>query len=255
MQKRKLTESLKKQIDELESNRNKIDEYLYNFLENYSLCSRLMHSQISKKNKKEEIKTYSYQYLSSIVTCWETYFRDLFVYLVSIDSNLKNELIEIFEINENNIQEIEIGGYLSKCFNFQNMQEIIKAFSPIFKTNIFDYAARKTYLYYFPKKNKEYLTSLIDLFPDYDTILKKGIEERHKMVHDGNFLKNIDFAPTFFQKTETVFLLFPQILTLVLSEKYNLPRLLLNKGDKNYNLLFVIEDIISEDWVIIENEA
>ena len=255
MQKRKITKSLKDQLTELGDNRNKIDEYSTNFLSNYSSFSRLMHSQISRNSKKDELKIYSYQYLSSIITCWETYFRDLFVYLISIDSNLKKEIIKTLKITEDNIQEVEISGYLSKCFNFQNSKDIIKAFNPIFNRNIFDYTSQDKSLYFSPKKNKEFLFSLIEMFPDYNIILENGMEQRHKMIHDGNFIKNIEFDPVFFQKTETVFLLFPQILSRILSEKYDLNRFIITNGKNNYNCLFIIEYIIANDWIIEGNNT
>lgn len=252
MRKRKVTESLKNQLSELESNRNQIDDYLTNFLSNYSSFSRVMHSQISSDSKNEEIKIYAYQYLSSIITCWETFFRDLFVYLTTIDSSLKDKTIQILKIDINTIKEIEINGYLSKCFNFQNFQDIVKAFNPIFNTNVFDFTAQDKFLYFTPKQNKESLFSLKEVIPDYNTILKQGMEQRHKMIHDGNFIKNINFNSAFFKKAETVFLLFPQILSRLLSDKYDISRFVISNGKNNYNYLFLIEDLISDDWEIEE---
>ena len=255
MRKRKVTESLKTELSDLKSNRNRIDDYLTNFLINYSSFSRAMHGQINPKTKDEELKIYAYQYLSSIITCWETFFRDLFVYLISIDSNLKNEIIKELKIKEDTIQEIEIGEYLSKCFNFQNSEDIIKAFYPIFNANIFDFTAEDKFVYFTPNQNKESLYSLLEVIPDYNTILKEGMNERHKMIHDGNFIKNIKFNSDFIKKAETVFLLFPQILSRLLSEKYNLSRFLISNGKNNYNYLFLIMDLISDDWEIVESTA
>jgi hypothetical protein len=253
MRKRKVTESLKTELSDLKSNRNKIDDYLTNFLINYSSFSRVMHSQINPKTKDEDLKIYAYQYLSSIITCWETFFRDLFVYLITIDSNLKNEIIKELKVNEDTIQEIEICEYLSKCFNFQDFQDIIKAFYPIFNASIFDFTAKDKFVYFTPNQNKETLFSLLEVIPDYNTVLKEGMNQRHKMIHDGNFMKNVKFNSDFIKKTETVFLLFPQILSRLLSDKYNLSRFVISNGKNNYNYLFLIMDLISDDWKIEES--
>ena len=97
------------------------------------------------------------------------------------------------------------------------------------------------------------LLSLKKLFPDYRAILELGLKQRHQMVHDANFIKGILLDIDFIQKTETVFLLFPQILGRLLADKYKLPRFIINNGVKNYNYLFLIEDLISNDWEIIKN--
>ena len=73
------------------------------------------------------------------------------------------------------------------------------------------------------------------------------------MIHDGNFIKNSDYNSSFSRKTETVYLLFPQILSRLLSNKYNLSRFVISNGKNTYNYLFFIDDLIRDDWAIEES--
>jgi hypothetical protein len=253
MQRKKVTEKLENQLNELEESRNKIEDFLINFLINYSSVASIMHSQISPDSKKDELKIFAYQYLSSIISCWETFFRDVFVFLISIDSNLKNEIIKALKVDESKIANVDHGGYLASCFNFQNFEDTAMAFQTVFNKDIFEFTANDEFVSFMPKQNKECLFSLIKVFPDYRIILEQGMEHRHKMIHDANFVKGVSFNIDFIQKTETVFLLFPQLLARLLSDKYNLPRFLICNGENNYNYLFLIDDLISKNWEVVEN--
>jgi len=253
MIRKKVTKKLENQLSELEANRNEIEDFLNNFLLNYSSFASAMHSQISTTSKKEDLKFFAFQYLSSIISCWETFFRDVFVFLTSIDSNLKKEIIKALKVDESKLVNVDFGGYLASCFNFQNFDDISIAFQPVFNVDIFEFTANDEFVSFMPKQKKECLFSLIHVFPDYRIILGQGMEHRHKMIHDANFMKKATFDIEFIQKTETVFLLFPQILTRLLSDKYNLSRFVISNGMNNYNYLFLIDDLISNDWEIVEN--
>lgn len=253
MQRKKVTKKLENQLGELEDNRNEIEGFLNNFLLNYSSITSVMHSQISPESKKGDLKIFAFQYLSSIISCWETFFRDVFVFITSIDSYLKNEIIKALKVDESKLENVDSGGYLASCFNFQNFDDITKAFQTVFNKDIFEFTANDEFASFMPKQNKECLFSLIKVFPDYRIILEQGMEHRHRMIHDANFVKGATFNIDFIQKTETVFLLFPQILARLLSDKYNLPRFVISNGENNYNYLFLITDLISNDWEIVKN--
>lgn len=256
MKKNKITESLKKQLKELNSNRNEINEYLNNFLRNYSVYASTMHSRITRNDDLEQIKVASYQYLSSIISCWETFYRDVFVFLLSIDENLKNETVRKLKLSDSAIQtiqdEVDINNYLAKSYNFQNMEDIKDAFSPIFDLDIFEKTAKDDFLTFSPQKNQEYYFLLEMIFPDYMEMIENALEIRHKIIHDANYIRQASFNVSYFQKTETLFLLLPQVLSKLLSDKYNLEVLFIRNDVGCYYYLFTIDDLISNDWIVEE---
>lgn len=254
MKNKEISDSYKKQLLDLEFNRNKIEEYLGNFLLNYSKFASSIHTQIALGGDKETLKIFSFQYLSSIITCWETFFRDIFAFLNSIDPQLKKSTIAKLKLCVSDVDsiamQVDLHGYLAKSFNFQNIEEIKKAMFPIFNSDIFKEIAKYEFETFFPSLDNSCFFSLEKNFPNYNEVIVEAIDLRHKMIHDANFIRTVNLDVEFFQKMETVLLLVPQILSGLLSNKYNLPRFVLNHDGKYYDYLFLINDLICNDWVI-----
>lgn len=142
MKKRKMTERLNKQIIELRNSRNKIEDYSFNFLNNIYRYSALIHKLIKIRLETDLIEVATSQYLISLVSCWETFFRDTFVFVVSKDVNYRKEIIKLVGVKQEVVESLEndnlMADFLSKSFNFQNLEDIESAFSPILKKQLWN---------------------------------------------------------------------------------------------------------------------
>jgi hypothetical protein len=256
VRKKKISASVKQQLIELKINRNQIDGFLGNFLVNYSIYAKTMHNQLPATSLNDDLKTHCYQYLSSIISCWETFFRDVFVFLVSIDTELKSNTInklQLKSIEVDNIEsKVEWSDYLSKCFNFQNFNDTKEALFPVFNMDIFEKTAQHEFMTFLPNKNKSASFSINSCMPDYYKTLLLAMELRHVMVHDANFIRKAPLDLALFRDIETLFLIFPQVLAKLLADKYNIPSYYLKKEDKYYKYLFMVEDLINDDWIVLE---
>lgn len=251
----KRTPELAKQLGELQKNRNKIDEYLVNFLINFSQYARLMHKMLKEKENKDLIKVSTCQYLSSLVTCWETFFRDITVYITSIDSHVKDEILLKLKLKNSEIEDIEadikIHEYLSKCFNFQNLTDVRSALFPLFNADLFSVVTSYRFLNPSTSGSQENLFCIELMYPDYSNVLDKVFELRHQIVHDANAVKGITFDGEFIQKFEYIFLFIPQVLSMLLCNKYKLPRIVFEDNGKSYHYIASVGDLIADDWYVV----
>jgi hypothetical protein len=93
--KKKIKPNLLKELAELKNNRTSFNDFSVRYLLNVSRRYNLMHHILNDRElrkDKQSIYIATGQYISSLVTCWETYFRDIFVYVVEQDPIKKSEI-------------------------------------------------------------------------------------------------------------------------------------------------------------------
>lgn len=274
--KKKLKEKLIKELLELRNSRNKIENFTNNFVLNFayrhSFISKLLEGYKSKSlNDKITLEVASSYYLSSLVTCWETYFRDIFVFVCDIDVKIQDKIKLILE--EKNIlldkieeQNISIGEFMSKQYNFQDLSQLTEALNYIFDEefdnisdyvylamNREDYFSNINFLMYWYYKDKE------NFGKNIDETIQKIFEIRHKVTHDANYRFKINSE--FMTKVDDCMFLIPQFISQLICEKYNLERRMA-KLDKDKNLIigrekeegavpiiFTIKDLDAEYYI------
>lgn len=269
MKKRKLNINLLAQLEELRKTRNSIDEYYYNFLNNISKNSYFMHYVIKTKPTKEVIKVPIAQYLVSLIGCWETFLRDIFVFVCERDKAFRDFIIIANRIDQETISQMDsnllLAEYLSKLFNFQNLNDIERAFEPLFNLKLFDTIGSYELTKLSIKARLITDFSILKLVPNWIGLVEKAYSERHKIVHDANYIKDINIETNFIQLLETVFIIFPQIFAFWLSEKYSLDHYIISMNFNDLTLsianlnkdsapfLFLVEDLISDDWIVVND--
>lgn len=253
MMSRKLTPKLKRELVELRESRKSIDEYYFNFLSNFYEISKFIHLQIDNRIPKSMFAVAYRQYISFLISIWETFFRDIFVFLCSNEKSIENKFINKLKIKKakiDNLSRTEIIELISKCYNFQDIRDINLAFSIIlqedFLTNISEY--KIPYWGISGKVAKDFQLKKLDR--KWKENLEKTFEIRHKIIHDANFRPEINIK--FIQNAEVLFLLIPQIFSIEISLKYSLKHIYLhNKKGENCPAIFTIKDILSEDWEVV----
>ncbi|OTW74500.1 hypothetical protein BK702_33860 [Bacillus thuringiensis serovar cameroun] len=93
---RKLKPKLIKELKELQKNRGEMQHFLTNFVLNLYHRSESMvflreNYKPTNNGKLKDSKPFQVSvglYVSSLVTCWEALFRDLFVFIVNNDNDI-----------------------------------------------------------------------------------------------------------------------------------------------------------------------
>lgn len=242
------SQKLIQELKELRETRKSIDDFIFNYLINFERNAKLMHFVLQSLSAPETIKNTAHQqYLIALVSSLETFFRDIFVYINSVDQEFlskKNNKIDL-----PSKYDISLAEFISKSFNFQNLEKISAAFQELWDE---DFLKRICTSEISPcgLNGKIYQTlSIAGIFPDWAEILNTIIENRHRAVHDANYRNTVSAKTT--QQAESLFLLIPQVGTHLIADKYNLPTMTLtmNNSDK-FRYLFSIHDLLAEDWHI-----
>ena len=188
---RKVRKQTGKIVDELLSlrdSRKSIDEFNFTFLTNFSDNSRLMHVFVGE-DRNELFDVAFRQYLVFLVSCWETFFRDLFVYVNTRDPDSIVKLIDQMKVNEDilDLSKITLPELLSKSFNFQNINDLESAYNSLWGANFLESVCEtKTEVCGVNGKVASGF-SVNSLFGDWHSTITKAFNIRHKIVHDASY--------------------------------------------------------------------
>lgn len=254
MQLKKIRKINRKIIDELLSlrkSRGAIEDVSISFLLNFAENCRLMHSLISKEDKKIEIyKTAYRQYFVFLISCWETYFRDVFVFVHSVDESRTATLLSKMKtetsIDINN--EINLSELLSKSFNFQNLNDLEEAYNGMWGESFLDYICKANISPCGLSGRIAQNLSINRLFTDWRPLIEEAFYIRHKVVHDANFRPQVNIELV--RKVEALFLIIPQFATHIISERFNLKKIVISDGQNTCGYIFNVGDILSDDWIV-----
>lgn len=274
--KKKLKPKLINELIDIKESRGDIlsfsQNYLVNLFERHEFVSNILENYKKKKLKGSKTVYIGVGlYLSSLVTCWETFFRDVFVFICNVDTNIKEKVLKFLE--EKNISEKEltekglsVEDFMSKQFNFQDLNDTCRAFNFLFdetKEKITDYLYEvidKTPLcFYSPNAILLWMQEKEDLSVKIFDVLQEAFEIRHKVSHDANYL--FKFRPEQMTFIEDCFFVFPQLFSIFISIKYshkmivtvgdNLIALTSEINENNYPVIFSSRDFEAK-WYIVD---
>lgn len=245
--KKRIKPNLLNELAELKQNRASFNDFSLNFLSNLSKRYNLMHYVLKDKElrkDKQMIYIATGQYISSIVTCWETYFRDTFVYVVEQDSHVESKINDLItqkglSTKELKNAQLNLSDYGSKQYNFQDLSDACSALNFLLddnKNRITDFIddslsdvifKSPNFLLYWLKEKK-------DISQELYAVLEEGFEIRHKIIHDANYTYKVDMK--FINAFEDCMVIFPQLLSIFLAKRFNTKRTVYNI-DENYTRL------------------
>jgi len=250
MKPRKVTDKLRDELVALKNSRGTIDDLCFNYLNNFSENAKSTHYSLKGSPL---VKAVAYrQHFVFLISSIETFFRDLFVYVHSIDVELMDKLLEKFKDTEklHNSEELTSIEVLSKSFNFQNVNDLEFAFDQLWGGNFLDTICN-TSINPCGFNGKVFQSVCVsNMSPDWRSIFTETFSIRHRVVHDANFRPDNDMKLA--QEAESVFLLIPQLTTCFLAKKYKLKSTFLKTSDGDFPYVFSIHDILAEDWYVAE---
>ncbi|WP_281557789.1 HEPN domain-containing protein [Thalassomonas sp. RHCl1] len=250
---RKKTDKLVDELIALRNSRKSIDDFFSSHQINFYENCRLMHSFVLNDDNKKDLLTIAYrQYYVFLVSCWETFFRDVFIYVHTEDENLTNRLLGKMKPAADTFDEsdIALSELLSKSFNFQNIKDLEEAYDDLWGGSFLQSICSKDAgpCGVNGQVADEFVVK--NLFDDWHEIVNKTFSIRHKVVHDANYRPDVDIQ--FIQKAEAIFLLIPQVATHFIAEKFNLKRIAFSKDGQYFPYIFTVSEILSDDWVVVE---
>jgi hypothetical protein len=224
--KKNVTDALLIQIQQLKESRDKaIDKYYLSFLINiYREMSFRNHvknvTNDFDDNQDIYITSVSYSIIS-LVSCWETFFRDIFVFIINTDNEVTERLLMGLDntIRDRIIESETVADYFSKLYNFQSINDIKEAFFLVLNDkDIFTTIGE--FIIPFINKEEVYKFSLNHSFSKWFDYVELMFIERHKIVHDANYRAEILISKL--EKAEDAFLYFPQIFAIWLQGRYKI---------------------------------
>lgn len=240
-----------------------------NLLTNLSDRNNFIHYQLDqyKSEKKEldkNLRVATGLYVCSLISCWETFFRDLFIFIANHDDSINQRLTT--KHNSEIPLDLTIGEFFARKYNFQNLTQTREAFdyilqretvelSEYFSNDVFNGLLFVEYAMIFKWIYERNLKTKID------ETLHRAFKIRHKVTHDANYL--IDFDPVLLSEIECVFQMIPQFFISYFAIKYSQKRLVFNKVERHIRITdnptedeityaFNVKDFMANDWQIVE---
>jgi len=250
---RKITDKLIDELIALRDSRKSIDDFFFSHQVNFYENCRLMHSFLKSGGENKELLAIAYrQYYIFLVSAWETFFRDVFVYIHTQDEMIAESLLGKMKpaIDTFDDENITLPELLSKSFNFQNITDLEEAYDEVWGTNFLNHICSTDIGPCGINGNISGGLVVDDLFDDWRDYIIKTFSTRHKVVHDANFRPAIDIK--FIQKAEAVFLLIPQIATQLIAERFNLKRVAFTNGEHSVPYIFTVSEMLAKDWQVVE---
>lgn len=238
-----------------------------NLLSNLAVRSNIIHGELRRyreieKQADENLKVLIGYYISSLITCWETFFRDLFIFICNEDADIKSRLN--IDVSDALALDLTIGEYTARKYNFQNLTNTREAFDYIFAKNtteLSDYFTNNVI-------NGLIVSGYAKMFEwiakgifkkKVDELLALGFSLRHKITHDANY--RIDISGILLSEIEHVFQVIPQFFVSHIAERYGQKRIVFNiehkfvhvtdsPSEKELHYAFTIDDFISTNWKV-----
>ncbi|EKY6607955.1 hypothetical protein QFL84_004544, partial [Escherichia coli] len=137
---------------------------------------------------------------------------------------------------------------LSKSFNFQNLNDLEEAYNGMWGESFLNYICTTNISPCGLSGQISQDLSIENIFPDWRALIEEAFYIRHKVVHDANFRPKVNIE--LISKVEALFLIIPQFATHIISERFNLKKIVISDGKNNHTYIFNISDILSDDWVV-----
>jgi hypothetical protein len=231
--------------------------YHLNFLCNFARSARLVHSSLKVFRADEDLLGEALrQYMISMTSCLETYFRDLFVALLEADKFLLQRLFErgkrakqLAKLRATEPSDIPTAELVGELIKFQNLFGIDQALSEVLHPlRYVDTLTSTEFACIIPSRSPK-LASL-RLWPQWQSQFSGIFDHRHEFAHDANARSALSISEM--PRIEATALIVPQLTTLLVAQRLGATFSQLAIGDLVPAVLLV-DDLIADDWHVVPN--
>jgi hypothetical protein len=238
-------------LKDLRETRGDENAYLANFIINFARAAFLMHKILPQFKDREVVMQEAIKnYVVSIASCLETFYRDISIYVLSLDESIlervlpdlktKTTYADIHSLLKDGIKFSEIAATEA---SFQSMAEIDSFMSKLFHPKgYFEELDSYSLDCLVPTRSKRVKMQLSNQWrSEYASIFN----HRHSLVHNANKPCLIQLPEI--QKLEALALTVPQMTAELIAQKFPIKGTIRANG---FPVLLLVEDVISEDWEI-----
>lgn len=216
---RRRSEKLIAELKALRESRGKLDDFGVSFLFNFYYHCSIAHTFDPEKDS-ELSQMVLRQYHVFLVSCWETFFRDVFVYVNTTDEESMDNILGRLKPSSDTFQGdgADLAELLSKSFNFQNLEDLNEAYDGMWGSTFLEYICNKDIGRCGVGGNAYNHFSIKDALPYWLEIIERAFSIRHQVVHDANCRVAVDLDEM--QKTEFLFLILPQVANILIADRF-----------------------------------
>jgi hypothetical protein len=242
-------------LKQRKNNRGDPQEFVLSFLVSYSAPARLMHSFLPPtKGKKDILQAAMRAYIIGIAACVETFFRDLYFYLLKRNPSLLSQAL-----NESNRKEpashlprylaegVSAEEFAASQASFQNADAINRNISIFFSTSFFEVLDQFELICEIPSARRTGAARL-KLLSCWQSDLGRIFTLRHEFAHDSNSKTLVRLEEM--RSIETTALLICQVTALLPGIE---PKIL--ASEKKLPAILLVTDLISDDWEIAKDKV
>jgi hypothetical protein len=251
-------------LQSLSRNRGDGKGVFLNFISNSYRMRQYISCLISDRKNNQAIDIIISQHIISLVSIWETLFRDIFIYVVKKNPNCIEKLkIQKPKLKRNlNSIPIELAEeFVAYLFNFQNQDSIEEALAVLLgNTNGLKQLVQQRTLIII--RHKGIASFEMDKqFPTWHNDIDFLLAERHKIIHDANHRCSVTRKEIAALETELFF--YQQLLGILFSTKHKLPWIKINIDkvvfevtseidERKRGVLLTINDLLADDYETVE---
>ncbi|WP_417910772.1 hypothetical protein [Candidatus Electronema sp. PJ] len=202
-------------------------------------------------NDKASIQTSIHQYVITLASHLETFFRDVFRFALEydvafFDRILKEHRLRLPADGDLSQQGVTRYDFVAETMTLQSSESIANIFDSFFLPDGFRSFIENTQCVYgVPSRSAVTQGFPLSAFPSWWQDFTQIFELRHELVHDANSTLYIERQ--LIARLESLAVILPQYVVLMLLDRFN------KKTYKTDNVpaIFLVEDFLAKDWYIV----
>ena len=212
-----------------------------------------MHQVLNRHSEdKVSLQISKQQYVVALACHLETFFRDIFRYVLENDQKVYNQIVQAELIRVPSERDLVAHGvtrfdFVAETLTLQSAGSIASALDPFFSPNGFRFAVEHTQHEYAVLTKSECGRGFpLSLFPDWWQDLSNIFEMRHEFTHDANSTASVTAQEI--ARLESLAVLLPQYVVMMVGAVR-----IVAVGPDHGKLpaMLLVEDLLSEDWEIV----
>ena len=230
------------------------DNLELNHVGNISRYCRFVHSMHDKGLSNEELTILYFNHITALVTCLETYHRDLIILVLNQNQSLRDKVFcELSSDSKHDEPSLQIASIIDSKCHLQDLPGIKESFRQMLGIDYIEIAQNPISPCAFSGKfYNQY--SILDIHPNWLGILQRLYEELHNVIHDANYISYQGTDWLFLNDAESVAIVLPQFLLFHCIYKFMKGRgiIVMSDGEKKAPAIWGISETISTDWKVVD---